>query len=243
MTIAEMGASGFRWFIGVVEDRQDPLMLGRCRVRIYNVHSDDKTMMPTDGLPWAVPVTPLISASNQKVGLSPNGPTLGTIVFGFFADGAEAQMPVMLGTLPGIPENKKEKHDVPEPAREINSVKKEPLGPEPSSPYAAKYPYNKVFRSESGHVIEVDDTPGAERLHVYHRTGTYTETNHEGRFVRKVVNDDYEIVAKDQTVYVGGNVKVIVKGNVDIRVNGTYTVIADKPMTFIAPRIDLNPEE
>ena len=33
-----MGTNGFVWWQGVVEDRQDPLQLGRCRVRILGWH-------------------------------------------------------------------------------------------------------------------------------------------------------------------------------------------------------------
>jgi hypothetical protein len=46
---------------------------------------------------------------------------------------------------------------------------------EPKPYYAAKYPYNHVHQSESGHIIEIDDTPGNERLHRFHRAGTFEE--------------------------------------------------------------------
>ena len=68
---------------------------------------------------------------------------------------------------------------------------------EPVTPYAAKYPYNHVQESESGHVIEVDDTPGAERLHWYHRSGTFTEVHPDGKEVNKVVKEQYNFVLSD----------------------------------------------
>ena len=37
-----MGKDGFIWWQGVVEDRYDPLKLGRCRVRVLGYHVDDK---------------------------------------------------------------------------------------------------------------------------------------------------------------------------------------------------------
>ena len=37
-----MGRDGFIWFAGVVEDRNDPLKLGRCRVRCLGYHTEDK---------------------------------------------------------------------------------------------------------------------------------------------------------------------------------------------------------
>ena len=51
-----MGKEGFVWWQGVVEDRHDPLYLGRCKVRILGWHSEDKNDMPTVSLPWAYPV-------------------------------------------------------------------------------------------------------------------------------------------------------------------------------------------
>ena len=56
--------------------------------------------------------------------------------------------------------------------------------------YGAEYPYNHVHESESGHLIEIDDTPGKERLHRYHRTGTYEEIGALGQRIVKVVNEN-----------------------------------------------------
>ena len=40
------GQTGFIWWIGVVEDRQDPLKLGRVRVRCVGWHSENKNLLP-----------------------------------------------------------------------------------------------------------------------------------------------------------------------------------------------------
>lgn len=79
---------------------------------------------------------------------------------------------------------------------------------EPMTPYNAKYPYNHVQESESGHVIEVDDTPGAERLHWYHRSGTFTEIHPDGKEVNKVVNEQYNFVISDYFLGVGKSINV-----------------------------------
>ena len=42
-----MGRDGFIWFAGVVEDRSDPLKLGRVRVRCLGYHTDDRNVLPT----------------------------------------------------------------------------------------------------------------------------------------------------------------------------------------------------
>lgn len=233
MTTQAWGEQGFRWFVGVVEDRDDPNKVGRVRVRIYGVHGD-QVEVPTDHLPWATVLLPPISSSLKQVGISPTGLQLGSTVFGFFMDGHEGQLPIIFGSLPGV-------EDVPPLAVGIQSLNKKRVGIEPASPYKARYPYNKVNRSESGHAIEIDDTPGAERLHVFHRSGTYTEVDRKGNRVDKIVGDGYEVVVKNKNVYVQGNVNVTVKGNVSIQVDGTYTVESKGNMLFKAPRIDLNP--
>ena len=92
-------------YTGVVENRNDPLKLGRCQVRITGLHIEDKTILPTDDLPWAYPIQPLISAAMNGIGWSPVGPVNGTWVVISFRD-ADLQQPIMLGTIGGIPQSK-----------------------------------------------------------------------------------------------------------------------------------------
>jgi hypothetical protein len=94
----------FQHFFGVVEDRQDPLKMGRVRVRAFGVHTEDRSKIPTADLPWATPIMPYTSASISGVGESPTGPVEGTWVFGFFVDGKQMQQPMIMGTLAGAPE-------------------------------------------------------------------------------------------------------------------------------------------
>jgi len=93
------GLNGFVWWVGVVEDRQDPLKLGRCKVRIFGWHSEDIQKVPTDLLPWSQAMMPLNNTN-------PYTPKESDVVVGFFLDGDNAQTPVMMGVLPGIPLNK-----------------------------------------------------------------------------------------------------------------------------------------
>ena len=53
-----MGKEGFVWWYGVVEDRKDPLYLGRVKVRCMGFHTDDKSLIPTEDLPWAQVILP-----------------------------------------------------------------------------------------------------------------------------------------------------------------------------------------
>jgi len=98
-----MGKDGFQWFVGVVEDRQDPQKLGRVRVRCLGYHTEIHEDLKTADLPWAHPMNPITSATVSGLGQTPLGPVEGTWVVGFFSDAGEAQQPIIMGTLPGVP--------------------------------------------------------------------------------------------------------------------------------------------
>lgn len=333
-----MGKNGFVWWQGVVEDVMDPLKLGRVRVRVLGWHTEDKTAIPTESLPWASIVLPANSPFISGKGWSPNGLVQGCWVVGFFRDGINGQEPVVFGTIGGmnlfsvpVPEKK----DVPvsylstgseeswiklkmkalrdrilnlykatrydaglkayqlpkNPLVDTNQGFNDPTGKyplisrigepdtnrlaraenlsttivnlknnsrdscetaiagywaEPLSPYAAQYPYNHVYESEAGHVIEYDDTPGAERMHWYHCSGTFTEIHPKGSEVHKVIGNAWDItlndkmilvrgnasfnsdktmkinIGKDLDVEVGGDVKLYIRGNMTTDVGGNF---------------------
>lgn len=106
-----MGKDGFQWFVGVVEDRNDPKTLGRVRVRCLGYHTEDLIKLPTADLPWAHPMNPITSATVSGIGQTPLGAVEGTWVVGFFTDGNRAQQPVIIGTLPGVPKDLPVKDD------------------------------------------------------------------------------------------------------------------------------------
>ena len=355
-----MGKDGFVWWQGVVEDRHDPLYLGRCKVRILGWHTDVRKDMPISSLPWAYPIQPITSAAQTGVGISPTGPVEGTWVVGFFRDGEAAQEPVFFGTLGGIPEaptrsdqgfgdprvveppdeghpfkalaKRLLKYDVNNPnARvprapdvithygqgdtlpdkdggqyrwmtdgvslssdasgktqksvnvlleeqgtrsnypDLQNFEGEPttpraalgqfgniegkgyysergiLGqkvqwrsalsaggfstaqgtdtwnePDPSVIYGAIYPYNHVHQSESGHIIEVDDTPGKERLHRYHRAGTFEEIGALGQRIMKVANENFNITLSNDYTAVKGNKYENIAGKLDVVTKGGW---------------------
>lgn len=267
------------WWHGFVEDVNDPLKLGRCRVRIFGIHTYDKKEIPTESLPWAVPIMPSNSSSASGLGISPTGILPGTWVLGFFRDGESCQQPMILGTYGGInrlegitsknkslgfndPSGKLPKSvyidepDVNKLARnediENTIVEKKrndlddrnptALGgswSEPSTPYNAIYPKNHVYESESGHVFEIDDTPGSERLHKYHKSGTFEEIHPDGSKVEKIIGDDYMIVRKNNhvsiygnsTVNVGNDIKIASGRNVDVQIGGNARVLVSGSLT------------
>lgn len=261
------GLNGFVWWIGVVEDRKDPLKLGRCRVRIAGWHTENKSLLPTEKLLWAQIMLPVNNTNTYT-------PKESDMVMGFFIDGESGQVPVIMGVLPGIPlqaANPQQGFNDPRTGSELTSA---PVKPneratgyprrldepttsrlarnesisdsivsqkkakklskvEPDPYYNAKYPYNNAIETESGHAIEFDDTPGAERVHIYHRSGSYIEWAPNGDRTERIQKDKFTVVIGDEKVYI--------QGDVSIEVDGTYTVESSGNMTFKAPRIDLNP--
>jgi len=106
-----MGKNGFQWFVGVVEDRNDPKFLGRLRVRCLGHHTEIHEDLKTTDLPWAHVMNPITSATVSGVGQTPLGAVEGTWVVGFFQDGADSQQPIIMGTLPGVPNSLPTKGD------------------------------------------------------------------------------------------------------------------------------------
>lgn len=76
---------------------------------------------------------------------------------------------------------------------------------EPKTPYNAQYPFNHVYESQAGHVVEYDDTPGSERMHWYHCSGTFDEIHPGGSQVHKVVGNAWDITLHDKMILVKGN--------------------------------------
>jgi hypothetical protein len=311
----------FVWWQGVIENRSDPDKLGRYKVRIFGYHTRDKAVLPTSDLPWAIPMQPVTSAAISGVGTSPTGLVEGSTVIGFFADGNDAQIPIIMGSwgcmsvLPedgngnviefdrtstgfydprsaeeadaihgsyprqdntetGTGKNRLKEPDSSRLARggaavqthytyvgkDASRVKADgeykgiPLAvapemtiydlPEvsvdhPGQPATkapvytetyweepvpgganSKYPFNHVTETESGHVFERDDTPGAERIHNYHTSGTYDEVNASGTKSVKIVGDNYEIILKDKNLFIKGDFNVTVEGDYKLNVLG-----------------------
>jgi len=272
-----MGLDGFVWFTGVVEDRNDPSQLGRVKVRCLGFHTENKNDIPTEDLPWAHVMHPVTNPSMQGMGQTPSFLVEGTWVVGFFRDANEKQQPVIMGTLPGYPQEVADKtkgfndpngtypsstithsdHSTKESdvnrlarnetdkAHKVVTTKNDgvtkdvPIAnadtkwTEPSSAYAATYPKNHVYETESGHIQEFDDTTDNERIHEYHTKGTFYEIDKDGNKSTRVVGDNYEVVAGSDFVNIKGtanltidsNCNTYIKGNWNIQVDGTKTEV------------------
>ena len=340
-------------FYGIVEDRQDTLKVGRVRVRIHGIHSENKQYIATPDLPWAQVLLPTTTAGLSGIGTQ-HGLIEGSTVFGFFRDGKTRQDPVITHVSAGIPQkgykettkdellNRNIEKGFNDPRRlTVDEYKDTPDGPNPEQapnrshglstaidtapktpkelsinydntgstitelevtadmlPYyplytdesdlssiarggvldhainggmlhtstqkilgdfvdvQAKpvYPYNKVLQTEAGHVLEIDDTPKAERINVHHRSGTFHEIHADGSEVTRIVNNNYTAILKDDKVYIAGNADLqvghgnvnitvdtgnvnmnVLKGNVDAQIQGTLNADVVGNTTFTSP--------
>jgi len=244
-----IGQNNFTWFIGVVEDINDPVQLGRVRVRCYGWHTDDKGQIPTEALPWAMPVNPVTSASVSGVGETPTGLVQGSWVIGFFIDGEKAQEPAILGSLAGLPINLPNgkigfndpdenfpregyvtsgDNPVPDTNKLARGTQTKGYTPdtdinEVPDPYNAQYPYNHVMETVSGHVKEYDDTPNHERIRERHASGTFYQINTHGVKTTHIVANNYTVIAENDSLHVKGNVTIIVDKNVNLNVKGNFS--------------------
>lgn len=115
--------------------------------------------------------------------------------------------------------------------------------------FAPVYPYNQVFMSESNHITEIDNTPGAERLHWFHRAGTFEEWHPNGIRVLKVVHENYEVIMNHNYLHIQGHAYETAEGNHHLLAHGNRLEEVDGfsdtriggNCTIAAARIDLNP--
>jgi hypothetical protein len=91
---------------------------------------------------------------------------------------------------------------------------------QPEIPYNALYPYNHVYETESGHIREYDDTPGFERIHERHRSGTSYEISANGTKTNIIKGDHYTLTT--------GDTKVYIQGDSDTTINGRHKLFINK---------------
>ena len=101
------------------------------------------------------------------------------------------------------------------------------LWSQPEIPYAAVYPYNKVYETESGHIKEYDDTSGNERIHERHRSGTSYEISPSGTRTDIIKNDHFTVLTNDNKVSIGGDSDISIDGRHKIYINKSNTPFND----------------
>ena len=94
----------------------------------------------------------------------------------------------------------------------------------PDTP-SSRYPYNQVKETVSGHVIEIDDTPGAERILYKHRSGSGVEMRHDGTVIYSSTKNTVRVTACDEKVIIDGDGELSYNGNLTLNVAGDFDVV------------------
>ena len=105
------------------------------------------------------------------------------------------------------------------------------LGLKPAS--SSSYPKNQVKKTITGHIVEIDDTPGNERMLYRHRTGSGIEMRADGTVIVSSVDNTVRITGGDEKVIVegdgeisyNGNLTLNVTGDFDLKVGGNFNVV------------------
>ena len=71
----------------------------RYKVRILGLHDPDEETIPSDQLPWAQVMYPVTAGGGQAASFATPNIRQGNFVFGFFLDGSDMQVPVIMGVL------------------------------------------------------------------------------------------------------------------------------------------------
>jgi hypothetical protein len=101
---------------------------------------------------------------------------------------------------------------------------------DPANNIVPIYPDNHVYQSESGHVVEFDDTSGKERISIFHKSGSYDEVNAAGDRSVVIVGDSYEVVIKNKNIYITGDLNLNVDGNMNTKIAKNYTLDVGEEM-------------
>lgn len=210
---------------GVVEDNStDPLKMGRCKIRVFGVHTKVKTPtltegIPTNQLPWAEPAMPAFGGIS-KVGIF-GVPEQGAHVFLFFENG-HIMNPRYFATVPGLPAS----------AAQISDGFNDPAGIFPRTTglpdwnageenLEAEYPKNLVFYDRTGNKIEFDFNTDKEKIIIQHgRTKTILTFTAAGGITWDI-KEKTLVQTKETATFVSGEDTLIKSSKENVKLEAT----------------------
>ena len=209
---------------GTVESNKDPLKAGRCKIRVFGLHTGNKSPKSTDGiptehLPWAEPCNPIFGGIS-KVGIY-GVPEQGAHVFLFFEAGNISQ-PRYFATAPGIPKDPRDPsrgfYD-PDDIFPTDEHFGSPDWNEGIGNTESVYPNSFVIGDKAGSKIEFDSTPGKEKIIIEHGI-THSKLTFDSSGVNQSSGSNSD------TTYTGSKNNVI-SGDMVQTISGVYNTLAD----------------
>lgn len=185
----------FEWFTGIVKVIDDPDKLNRVKVHCLGFYDE---VEDTD-LPWATVMMPTTSASMKGVGGN-HHLEIGSWVVGFFRDGPSAQDPIVMGSI----------------ATQTDGVKDIPTESSVD---------NKVYKSKSGHLIEIDNSDGDETLRVTHAKGAVITIDKDNNL--SITNSGNTSLTST------GNIDLISLANINMNAAGPITITSATKTTVV----------
>lgn len=238
----------------VIENNNDPEKLGRVQVRIVGKHtenrsdSEDNNYLPVTDLPWAIffynngfsvpeqgdvgkcvftdkdeQNVILLGITKKKIESLPsfndgfsdpdeNNPTSDQV-----GESQVSRLARNENISNTIIQDKKDN-------RKTGVVTNTTSFDEPETEFDPEYPDNKVIHTKSGHVIEVDDTTGKERIHIHHKSGSFIEFFPNGDEVTNIKGNKYTIAIGDENILVEGDKNIRIEGNENVEISGAKNI-------------------
>lgn len=213
---------------GVIEDNDDPLQIGRYRVRILGLHSEILEEVPVASLPWAHTVNPLVFGFSSGTGLFSIG-VKGTWVW-IMLDNNDSNAPVIIGAIAGVSSTPNLKYGFRDPDGDYPKV----IGESDFFRIQPKYLDNDIIRTKCGHLIELDNSDGDERIHIMHTTGSELSIDSKGNINIISVKDMGEVITENYSMQTqNGNVTINVNGNTTINTQGDTSISSNANTTIM----------
>jgi hypothetical protein len=216
---------------GIVEDNDDPLKSGRCRIRVIGIHTNNKNEDLTDGIPtenliWSQPCIPIFG------GISKTGifgiPNIGSHVFLFFENGNIMQ-PRYFASIPGIPNIPPNgKYGFSDP----NEIYPDILGDTDwnyDEDISLNYKDSFIISDKSKNIISLNSTENEEHVIIEHgKRKTNITLDKNGNLIQNIPNTKITNVKDIKIISTGNKMETISGDTVEVTSNYKQTITGNE---------------
>jgi hypothetical protein len=252
------------WFMGVVEDIKDDKGVARVKVRAIGFHTENRSAVSHNDLPWATFATsgadtnaPMCKPGDWVIGFfldntEAQQPVVLAKLHGFTP--ANKDKTTGFSDPDGVYPRTTNAPTTSELSRGVaNTVvqyKKDTVAKsvatadgttwnEPATAFGAVYPNNYVVHTDGYNIIELDDTEGKERVHVFHHNGSFFEFHPSGDVVQRTLGGHFLMAYNGMRIYVNGDASVSATGNASLAANKNVNISAGQTISLQAKDIIL----